>query len=153
MKRTILTMIMFLAAGLMAVAAGGIDINTASRSELQRIRGVGPATADRILEAREGGGPFADLDDVARRVKGIGAGTVARWREEGGVTVGPAAAAPAPAEITPDAPEPAVLDRRETIEAVAAILREHGYGNYQANNAAAARIADYLSGKAGFTLD
>ncbi len=151
MKRTILTVLLVLAAA--TSAAGEIDLNTANLAELQRIRGVGPATAERILEAREEGGPFASLDDVARRVKGVGPATVARWREEGGVTAGSAVAAPAPAKVTPAAPEPAVLDRRETIEAVAAILREHGYHNYRANNAVAARIAEYFTEKAGFILD
>ncbi len=152
MKKTALTICLILSAVSVA-AAGEIDLNTASLSELQRIRGVGPATAERILEAREEGGPFADLDDAARRVKGVGPATVARWREEGGVTVGTAVAAPTRAEVAPAVPEPVVLDRRETIAAIAAILQDHGYRNHQANNAVAARIAEYFSGKAGFTLD
>jgi len=151
MKRTVLTALLVLAA--VAPAAGEIDLNTASPAELQQIRGVGPATAERIIAAREEGGPFADLDDAARRVKGIGPATVARWREEGGVTAGPAAVDEAVGETVPAAPEPAVLDRRETIEAVAAILSEHGYRNHRANNAAAARIVEYFRRQAGFTLD
>ena len=44
-----------------------LDINTALKSQLENIPGVGPATADRIIAAR----PFKSADDL-RNVKGIG---------------------------------------------------------------------------------
>ncbi len=47
-----------------------IDINTASAAELERLPGIGPALAARIVEYREAHGPFAALDDLAR-VRGI----------------------------------------------------------------------------------
>lgn len=50
---------------------GRININTAGEAELQRLNGVGPALAQRIIEDRQQRGAFrspADLD----RVRGIG---------------------------------------------------------------------------------
>lgn len=52
-----------------------LDINTASESELQRLPGIGPAMAKRIVEAR----PFTSVDDLDR-VKGIGKVTLEKLR-------------------------------------------------------------------------
>ena len=46
-----------------------LDVNRASQAELENIPGIGPAIAQRIIEAR----PFKSADDL-RNVKGIGAG-------------------------------------------------------------------------------
>src|SRR5436190_1199070 len=46
-----------------------LDVNTASEAELENVPGIGPSTAQRIIEAR----PFKSADDL-QRVKGIGAG-------------------------------------------------------------------------------
>ena len=48
-----------------------IDINRADLQELQRINGVGPAIAQRILDYRQTHGAFTRIDDL-RNVKGIG---------------------------------------------------------------------------------
>ncbi|MFQ5881020.1 MAG: ComEA family DNA-binding protein [Candidatus Methylomirabilales bacterium] len=48
-----------------------ININTASREELTRLNGVGPAYADRIIEYREQHGRFQRPEEIMR-VKGIG---------------------------------------------------------------------------------
>lgn len=63
-----------------------IDLNRASAPELMRLPGIGPSLAARIIAAREADGPFASVDDL-RRVAGIGAARVARFREL--VTVSP----------------------------------------------------------------
>ena len=47
-----------------------IDVNRASAVELMRLPGVGPRLAQRIVAAREQGGPFAAFDDL-RRVRGL----------------------------------------------------------------------------------
>ena len=64
------------AAGL-AVPGGGssapglVNINTASAAELETLPGVGPATAQAIIEDRETNGPFLTPEDLMR-VTGIG---------------------------------------------------------------------------------
>jgi hypothetical protein len=52
-----------------------IDVNAASREDLQSLRGVGPVVAGRIVDAR----PYASADDL-QRVKGIGPKTLAGMR-------------------------------------------------------------------------
>lgn len=48
-----------------------VDVNAASATELERLPGVGPATATAIVTERERNGPFLDVDDL-ERVPGIG---------------------------------------------------------------------------------
>jgi competence protein ComEA len=52
-------------------APGSISLNTAGSSELQRLPGVGPATAEKILDYRRQHGGFTSIDEVLS-VKGIG---------------------------------------------------------------------------------
>ncbi len=59
-----------------ASGGAGVNINTASASELQKLPGIGPSKAAAILADRDARGAFkscADLD----RVQGIGPATVA----------------------------------------------------------------------------
>ena len=56
-----------------------IDPNTASAEELDRLPGVGPATAERIVRERTEGGPFATVADLTR-VSGIGPKSLERLR-------------------------------------------------------------------------
>ncbi|MCY3808985.1 MAG: helix-hairpin-helix domain-containing protein [Gemmatimonadetes bacterium] len=56
-----------------------IDPNTASAEELDRLPGVGPATAERIVRERTEGGPFATVADLTR-VSGIGPRSAERLR-------------------------------------------------------------------------
>lgn len=62
------------AAGAAAAASGAgdrVNINTASAAELEALPGVGPATAQKIVDEREANGPFAAPEDLMR-VPGIG---------------------------------------------------------------------------------
>jgi competence protein ComEA len=52
-----------------------LDLNTASAAELQRLPGIGPVGAGRIVEERELGGPFRSVGDLVR-VSGFGPGRV-----------------------------------------------------------------------------
>lgn len=54
-----------------ALSPGAIDINTATATDLDRLPGIGPAIAERIIRDRDENGPFDAVDDLAR-VKGIG---------------------------------------------------------------------------------
>jgi competence ComEA-like helix-hairpin-helix protein len=52
-----------------------LDLNTASAVELQRLPGIGPVGAGRIVEERELGGPYRSVGDLVR-VSGFGPGRV-----------------------------------------------------------------------------
>lgn len=54
-----------------SLSPGLIDINRASATELERLPGVGPAIAQRIIQYRAQNGPFRSVDDLIL-VKGIG---------------------------------------------------------------------------------
>ncbi|HPW69387.1 MAG: helix-hairpin-helix domain-containing protein [Desulfomonilia bacterium] len=52
-------------------AKGQLNINTATIEELQLLPGIGPATAQNILNYREINGPFTSVEDIIK-VKGVG---------------------------------------------------------------------------------
>jgi competence protein ComEA len=59
-------------------AAGAlIDVNQADAAQLERLPGVGPALARRILASRDSLGPFGGLSALGR-VKGVGPSTLRR---------------------------------------------------------------------------
>jgi competence protein ComEA len=64
-----------------------LDLNRATSGELERLPGIGPGLAARIVEARQRRGSFGSIDEL-RRVRGIGATTLARVRPL--LAVGPA---------------------------------------------------------------
>jgi len=63
-----------------ASTPGRIDLNRASRPELESLPGIGPATAQRILELRERSGPIRSLDQL-RELRIIPNQTAERLRE------------------------------------------------------------------------
>lgn len=60
--------------------AGPIRLNTATLDELQEIPGVGPVTAQRIVDFREQNGPFRSVDELDA-VPGIGPKRLEQLRE------------------------------------------------------------------------
>lgn len=58
-----------------------IDPNTATVAELQRLPGIGPAIAARIVADRASHGPYASVEDLDR-VAGIGPATVEKLRSK-----------------------------------------------------------------------
>lgn len=65
--------------------AGPVNINTATAAELEALSGVGPKTAEAIVEYREANGPFESIEDIVN-VPGIGEGTFEKIRDK--ITVG-----------------------------------------------------------------
>jgi len=87
-----------------------VNINTAASEELQQVPGIGPATAQKILQMRKSYGAFKSVDDLLA-IRGLGQKRLDKMRKY--LTVGKPAAAksatpPAkstpPAEKSPDKP-------------------------------------------------
>lgn len=62
-----------------AGAETGVNINSASESDLEDLPGIGPVLAGRIVEWRTANGPFASVDDLGQ-VEGIGASVLEELR-------------------------------------------------------------------------
>jgi competence protein ComEA len=56
-----------------------ININYASAAKLQEVPGIGPVTADKILQYRQVNGLFRKIDDI-KKVSGIGDKTFAKMK-------------------------------------------------------------------------
>lgn len=63
-------------------ASAAVEANRASPEDLMAIRGIGPATSQRIVEARAER-PFASWADFIQRVRGVGPVRAARMSEQG----------------------------------------------------------------------
>ncbi|HFD38833.1 MAG TPA: hypothetical protein ENJ31_03135 [Anaerolineae bacterium] len=64
---------------------GKVNINIADVAALDTLPGIGPVTAQRIIEYREANGPFARIEDIMN-VSGIGQSTFAKIQDR--ITVG-----------------------------------------------------------------
>lgn len=56
-----------------------IDINTAGSEELQKVPGIGPVTAEKIIEYRSANGKFSSIDDLLN-ISGIGPKTLEKMK-------------------------------------------------------------------------
>jgi len=98
-----------------------VNINTANAEELQLVPGIGPATAEKILQMRKSYGAFKSVDDLVA-IRGIGKKRLDKMRKY--LTVGKAAAAksaqpqqPHPAKATsPPEMEPAATSEPPVLQ-------------------------------------
>lgn len=58
-----------------------VNINSASKKELEALKGIGPVIAERIIQYRERHGRFTTLDELDQ-VKGISEGWIARSKDQ-----------------------------------------------------------------------
>ena len=77
MKKSILAVLLSALFTFPVLAA--VDVNRASQSQLEAIKGIGPAKAKAIIEYRDKHGAFKNLEDLAN-VKGFGKSSVAKLK-------------------------------------------------------------------------
>src|SRR6266403_3572062 len=75
-----------------------VNINTATSEELQQVPGIGPATAEKILQMRKSYGAFKSVDDLLA-IRGIGKKRLDKMRKY--LIVGRPAAASKPSAGKP----------------------------------------------------
>src|SRR5262249_2129952 len=103
-----LSLILFLSAGANAgkkkPPEKPVNINTANSEQLQQVPGIGPATAQKILQRRKSYGPFKSVDDLLA-IRGLGEKRLNKMRKY--LTVGKANAPKA----EPPGKSPAVSEK------------------------------------------
>ena len=67
-------------AGGAAPAGAVVDLNAATAADLDRLPGIGPVLAQRIVDHRTANGPFRSVDQL-REVSGIGEAKYASLRD------------------------------------------------------------------------
>lgn len=77
--------------------ASPVNLNTATSEELQEVPGIGPVTAEKILQMRKAYGPFKSVDDLLA-IKGIGHKRLEKMRKY--LTVGKVGASTRPSAPT-----------------------------------------------------
>jgi competence protein ComEA len=112
MKRLLLGLALLVAS---SFALAAINLNTATKEELEALPGIGPVKAQAIIDYRNANGAFKSTEDVMK-VRGIKEGEYGKIKNDisvSGRTVVPAGAAPAasskaaPAVTPAPAPAPA----------------------------------------------
>jgi len=79
MKKTLLALFLALST---ALSFAAVDVNKASEADLDSIKGIGPGTSSKILEARKSA-PFKNWQDLITRVPGIGDKRAEKLSQEG----------------------------------------------------------------------
>jgi competence protein ComEA len=80
-----------------------VNINTANSEELQQVPGIGPATAQKILQMRKSYGAFKSVDDLLA-IRGLGQKRLDKMRKY--LTVGKPTSLGNPASPSKPAPPP-----------------------------------------------
>src|ERR1700676_727780 len=83
-----------------------VNINSATSEELQQVPGIGPVTADKILQMRKSYGAFKSVDDLLA-VKGLGKKRLEKMRKYLTVSKAPAGKAAISNQPPRNTPPPA----------------------------------------------
>ena len=70
-----------LALGCSQLACAAVNLNSASKEELDAVKGISPAKAQAIVDYRTKNGPFKSLDEL-KKVKGFGEKSVSKLSTE-----------------------------------------------------------------------
>ena len=85
MKKLVNVLLMVVASLMALPAFAAVNINTATQSELEAIKGLGPTKAQSIIAYREANGNFTSVDDLDK-VKGFGKASIEKIK--GDLSVG-----------------------------------------------------------------
>jgi competence ComEA-like helix-hairpin-helix protein len=88
-----------------------VNLNTASSAELQQVPGIGPATVEKILQARKSYGRFKTVNDL-EAIRGIGPKKLDKMRKY--LTVGAPPQTKAPAAASAKAPATKIAGKKPT---------------------------------------
>ena len=77
------TILSFLALGIcgISMAFAAVNLNTATASDLDGIKGIGPSKAKAIIDYRSKNGSFKSVEDL-KNVKGFGEKSIAKLKGE-----------------------------------------------------------------------
>jgi competence protein ComEA len=89
-----------------------VNLNTASSAELQQVPGIGPSTADKILQMRKSYGAYKSVDDLLA-IRGIGQKRLDKMRKYLTVGKAPLTKAASAKPVTPPKPPPSKTEREE----------------------------------------
>ncbi len=64
-------------------AACALELNTATKRQLEQLDGIGPTIARRIVDERRRHGDFRHWDDLRQRVRGITQDKAGQWSDQG----------------------------------------------------------------------
>ncbi|BBJ22685.1 ComEA family DNA-binding protein [Candidatus Nitrotoga sp. AM1P] len=79
MKKLLLTFISLIISTSMAMAT--VNLNTATKDDLDGVKGIGPVKAQLIIDYRKKNGAFKSVDEL-ENVKGFGSKSVKKLRSE-----------------------------------------------------------------------
>ena len=82
------TILSFLALGIFGInmAFAAVNLNTATATDLDGIKGIGPSKAKAIIDYRSKNGPFKSVEDL-KNVKGFGEKSITKLRESGKIGI------------------------------------------------------------------
>ena len=118
MKKLLLILTMWLV--MIGAAFAQVNINTATKEQLDGLKGIGPVKAQAIIDYRTKNGPFKTVDDL-EKVNGIGPATMKDVRGSitvaGATTADKGAKAEKKADKKAEAKEPAKTDAKKDAKA------------------------------------